>query len=57
MLLLCLPENKGGEDYTWLLSLLMERSNPPRARLAFKWQKPRVMDWGDAAWPGRDLPG
>lgn len=57
MLLLRLPENKGGEDYTWLLSLLMARSNPLQTRLAFKWQKPRVMDWGDAAWPGGDLPG
>lgn len=28
MLLLFLPENKGGEDYTWILSLFMVRSNP-----------------------------
>lgn len=28
MLLLCLPENKGGEDYTWISSLFMVRSNP-----------------------------
>ena len=28
MLLLCLPENKGGEDYTWISSLFMARSNP-----------------------------
>lgn len=28
MLLLRLPENKGGEDYTWISSLLMVRSNP-----------------------------
>lgn len=28
MLLLCLPKNKGGEDYTWISSLFMARSNP-----------------------------
>lgn len=28
MLLLCLPENKGGEDYAWISSLFMARSNP-----------------------------
>lgn len=33
MLLLCLPENKGGEDYSWILSLFMGRSNPLQALL------------------------
>lgn len=43
MLLLCLPENKGAEDYSWIPSLFMERSNPRQFPcLAFKWQKPRA---------------
>lgn len=40
LLLLCLPENKGAEDYTRIPSLFMERSNPLQFPCAaFKWQK------------------
>lgn len=49
MLLLCLPENKGGEDYTWISSLFMERSNPLQPRLPFKWQDPEAAGCRDAA--------